>query len=161
MQTRLSKPRPTNLTRQTRWKPHHHHHSTEAAADAVSGPKGRRSERWRQPPSEFGDLPTERVMEWSVECDTRIPWPWSPVAVEDERKGDERSYCAPLSRYWRNGKYCFHGLRQNLRILIVASKETGIEVNADKTKYTDMCRNQNTGGSHSVKTDNRFFKKEE
>ena len=36
----------------------------------------------------------------------------------------------------------------------MASKETGLEVNADKIKYTVMPRDQNTGKRHSIKTDN-------
>jgi hypothetical protein len=39
----------------------------------------------------------------------------------------------------------------------VASKETGLEVSADKTRYTVMSRNQNAGRSENVKTDNNFF----
>ena len=37
------------------------------------------------------------------------------------------------------------------------SKETGIEVNADKTKYVVMSREQNAGQSYSMKTDNSSF----
>jgi hypothetical protein len=36
----------------------------------------------------------------------------------------------------------------------VDSKETGLEVNADKTKYMAMTRDQNTGRSHNIKIDN-------
>jgi len=36
----------------------------------------------------------------------------------------------------------------------VASKEIRLEVNADKTKYLVMYRDQNAGQSHSIKTDN-------
>jgi len=43
----------------------------------------------------------------------------------------------------------------------VVSKETGLEVNADKTKYTVMSRDQNAGQSHSMKTDNSSFEKVE
>ena len=39
----------------------------------------------------------------------------------------------------------------------MASKETGIEVNADKTKYMVMSRDQNAGQSHSMKIDNSSF----
>ena len=38
-----------------------------------------------------------------------------------------------------------HTLKENAEALIVASKETGREVNADKTKYTVMSRDQNAG----------------
>ena len=33
----------------------------------------------------------------------------------------------------------------------MASKEIGLEVNADKTKYMVMSRDQNAGRSHSMK----------
>jgi hypothetical protein len=40
------------------------------------------------------------------------------------------------------------------KALVVASKEIGLEVNADKTKYTVMSRDQNAGRSHSMKSSN-------
>jgi len=43
----------------------------------------------------------------------------------------------------------------------VPSKEIGLEVNADKTKYMVMSRDQNAGQSHSMKTDNSSFEREE
>jgi hypothetical protein len=43
----------------------------------------------------------------------------------------------------------------------VASKQTGLEVNADKTKYMIMSRDQNAGRSHSIKTDNSSFERVE
>jgi hypothetical protein len=45
--------------------------------------------------------------------------------------------------------------------LVVASKETRREVNADKTKYMDMYREQNAGRSHSMKIDDSSFEKVE
>jgi hypothetical protein len=39
----------------------------------------------------------------------------------------------------------------------VASKEIGLEVNADKTKHMVMSRDQNAGRSHSIKNDNSSF----
>jgi hypothetical protein len=41
----------------------------------------------------------------------------------------------------------------------VSIKETGIEVNDDKTKYMFMSRDQNTGRSHNIKTGNSSFEK--
>jgi hypothetical protein len=38
-----------------------------------------------------------------------------------------------------------HTIKKTTEALKVASKETGLEVNADKTKYMVMCRNQNAG----------------
>jgi len=45
--------------------------------------------------------------------------------------------------------------------LIVASKEIGLEVNADKSKYMVMSRDQNAGQSHSMKIDNSSFERVE
>jgi len=38
-------------------------------------------------------------------------------------------------------------------------RETGLDVNADKTKYMVMSRDQNAGRSHNIKTDNRSFER--
>jgi len=38
--------------------------------------------------------------------------------------------------------------------LVAASKEIGLEVHANKTKYIVMSRDQNAGRSYKVKTDN-------
>ena len=43
----------------------------------------------------------------------------------------------------------------------MASKETGIEVNADKKKDMVMSRDQNAGRSHSINTDNSPFQRAE
>jgi len=47
-----------------------------------------------------------------------------------------------------------HTIKENAEALVVASKEIGLEVNADKSKYMVMSREQNAGQSHSTKTDN-------
>jgi len=47
-----------------------------------------------------------------------------------------------------------HTVEENAEVLIVATEETGIEVNADKTKYMIMSRDQNAGRSHGMKIDN-------
>jgi len=54
-----------------------------------------------------------------------------------------------------------HTVKENTEALIVASKENGLEVNADKSKYVVMSRDQNAGQSHSVKIDNNSFEKVE
>ena len=43
----------------------------------------------------------------------------------------------------------------------MASKNTGLEINADKAKYRFMYRDQNSGRSHSMKIDNSFFERVE
>ena len=48
-------------------------------------------------------------------------------------------------------------IEENTEALVAASKETGLEVNADKTNYMIMSRDQNAGWSHGTKTDNSFF----
>ena len=48
-------------------------------------------------------------------------------------------------------------MQENAQALVVASKEIGLEVNADKTKYMVMSRDQNTGRNHNIETDNSSF----
>jgi len=52
-------------------------------------------------------------------------------------------------------------VKENVEALVVASKEIGLEVNADETKYIVMSRDQNAGQSHNIETDNSSFEKEE
>jgi len=44
-----------------------------------------------------------------------------------------------------------HTKKENAEALMVASKEIGLEVNADKTKYMVMSRGQNKRRKHSIK----------
>jgi hypothetical protein len=54
-----------------------------------------------------------------------------------------------------------HTVRENAEALVVATRETGLEVNADKTKYMVMSRDRNAGRRHSVKIDSSSIKKVE
>jgi len=45
--------------------------------------------------------------------------------------------------------------------LLVASKETGLEVKAEKTKYMVMSRDQNAGPSNNIQISNRSFERVE
>jgi hypothetical protein len=54
-----------------------------------------------------------------------------------------------------------HTVKLKAEALVVASKEIGLEVNADKTKYTIMSRDQNAGRSHSMENDNSSFERVE
>jgi hypothetical protein len=54
-----------------------------------------------------------------------------------------------------------NALMKNTESLVVASKENGLEVNADKTKYMVMSRDQNAGCSHHIKNDNSSFERME
>jgi len=45
--------------------------------------------------------------------------------------------------------------------LVVASKEIGLEVYADKTKYVVMSRDQIRRQSHTIETDNSSFERVE
>jgi hypothetical protein len=47
--------------------------------------------------------------------------------------------------------------KENTESLVVASKEIGLEVNAEKTKYMVMSRNQNAGQNFIIKIDNKSF----
>jgi len=48
-----------------------------------------------------------------------------------------------------------HTVKENSEVLVVARKETGIEVYADKTQYMVISRNQNA--SHSKNVESRTF----
>jgi len=52
-------------------------------------------------------------------------------------------------------------MKENAEASKVASKEIGLEVNADKTKYMIMSRDQNAVQSHSMKLGRTFERVEE
>ena len=54
-----------------------------------------------------------------------------------------------------------HTIKKNPEALLVGSKESGLDVNADETKHMVMTRDQNAGRSHSIKTDNSSFERVE
>ena len=47
------------------------------------------------------------------------------------------------------------------RTLVAATKQIGLEVNAHKTKYMTVSRDQNAGRIHSMKTDNSSIERVE
>jgi siroheme synthase len=54
-----------------------------------------------------------------------------------------------------------HTVKENAEVLIVATKEIGLEINADRIKYMIMSQDQNTGRRHGMKTDNISFQRVE
>ena len=52
-------------------------------------------------------------------------------------------------------------LKENAEALVAATRETGLEVSADKTKYMVMFRNQNAARIHRVRIDNITFERME
>jgi len=54
-----------------------------------------------------------------------------------------------------------HTLKVNAEALVAATREIGLEVSADKTKYMVMSRDQNAGRIHSVRIDNSTFERVE
>jgi hypothetical protein len=48
-------------------------------------------------------------------------------------------------------------IRKNTEALLNASKEVGLKVNPEKTKYMFMSRNQKLGQTNSIKIGNRSF----
>jgi len=52
-------------------------------------------------------------------------------------------------------------IKENTEALVVASKEIGLEVNADKTEHMVMSQDRNAGRSHSMNVDNRTFERVE
>ena len=56
-----------------------------------------------------------------------------------------------------NIQFCAHTLKENAEALVAATREIGLEVSADKTKYMVMSRDQNAGRIQSVRIDNSVF----
>jgi hypothetical protein len=54
-----------------------------------------------------------------------------------------------------------HTIKENAEALVLDSKETGPEVNADNTKYMVIFQYLNAGLSYNVKNDNSSFKRVE
>ena len=54
-----------------------------------------------------------------------------------------------------------HTTKKNAEAIVIASKETGLEINADNTKYMVMSRDQNAGRSYNIKIDNSSFERVE
>ena len=54
-----------------------------------------------------------------------------------------------------------HTVKKNAETLVAATKEIGLEVNADKTKYMVISRDWNAGRGHSVKTDSSAIERVE
>jgi len=50
-----------------------------------------------------------------------------------------------------------HTVKENAEALVAATREIGLEVSGDKTKYMVMSGDQNAGRIHSVRTDNSTF----
>jgi hypothetical protein len=54
-----------------------------------------------------------------------------------------------------------HAIKKNTETLVVSSKDIGLEVNAEKTKYMVMSRNQNAGQNYNINIDNKSFERVE
>jgi hypothetical protein len=54
-----------------------------------------------------------------------------------------------------------HSTKKNAEDLVIASKEIGLEVYAEKTKYMVMSQNQNAGQNHNMKIDSKSFERVE
>ena len=54
-----------------------------------------------------------------------------------------------------------HTVKENAEALVVATKEIGLEANADKKKYMFMSRDRNAGRGHSVKINNTSIERVE
>jgi len=52
-------------------------------------------------------------------------------------------------------------LKEKAEALVAATREIGLEISADKTKYMVMSRDQNAGQNHSVRINNSTFERME
>ena len=56
------------------------------------------------------------------------------------------AYADDVNTLWRS----IHTVKKRAEALVVATKEIGLEVNADKTKYMVISREQTAGLSHTM-----------
>jgi len=54
-----------------------------------------------------------------------------------------------------------HTVKENVEALVAATREIGLELSADKTKYMVMIRDQNAGRIKNVRIDNNTFERVE
>jgi hypothetical protein len=54
-----------------------------------------------------------------------------------------------------------HAIKKNTKTLVVASKEVGLEISAEKAKYMVMSRGQTAEQNHNIKIDNKSFERVE
>ena len=54
-----------------------------------------------------------------------------------------------------------HTVKENVEALVAATREIGLEVSADKTRYMVMSRDQKAERIHSVRIDNSTFERVE
>jgi len=54
-----------------------------------------------------------------------------------------------------------HTIKRNTEALLIANKETSLEVNAEKSKYVIMSGDKNAGQNHNIKIDNSSFERVE
>ena len=54
-----------------------------------------------------------------------------------------------------------HTVKENAEALVAATKEIGLEANADKTKYMTVFRDRNAGRIHCMKMDNSSIERVE
>jgi hypothetical protein len=48
-------------------------------------------------------------------------------------------------------------IKENKETLLEASRDVGLEINAEKTKYMTMSRHQNSGQNQNIRTANESF----
>ena len=54
---------------------------------------------------------------------------------------------------------CIQNIKKNTESLVAASKEIGLEVNAEKTKCMFVSQHQNAGQNHGIKMDDKCFER--
>jgi hypothetical protein len=52
-----------------------------------------------------------------------------------------------------------HAIKRNTEAVVVASKEIGLDVNAETTKYMVMSGDRNAGQNYNIKLDNKSFER--
>jgi hypothetical protein len=103
-----------------------------------------------------GDALSPLLFNFALECAIR--------GVQANQEGLELNGTHQLVVYGDDGNILggsVHAIKKNTEALVVAIKEIGLEVNAEKSKYMVMSGDQNAGQNDNIKLDNKSFERVE
>ena len=88
-----------------------------------------------------------------------VRWQIKPKTYSYELSINDTS--KPKKQIYKKWSATIHIIKKNTEAWVVARKEIGLEVSADKTKYMVMSWDQNVGRNYNIKIDSSSFKRVE